>query len=80
MNSLTGKFYPLADDPSPAELAALGGTELVVSDKVGVKAVATGEKRKPCKGEWYLSGAVIEAYRAGNDLATEFYIARLVVT
>jgi hypothetical protein len=41
--------------------------------------MATGEKRIPRKGEWYLSGAIIEAYRAANDLSCEFYIARLVV-
>jgi hypothetical protein len=30
--------------------------------------------RKPMKGEWYLSGAIIEAYQAPNDLGDEFYI------
>ena len=29
---------------------------------------ATGEVRPPKKGEWYLSGAVVEAYRARNDM------------
>lgn len=46
----------------------------------GVHAVWTGEKRCPKKGEWYLSGAIIEAYRAPNDLSTPFHIARLVRT
>lgn len=36
-----------------------------------------GEYREPKKGEWYLSGAVIEAYRAPNDLTQKFHIAKL---
>jgi len=42
------------------------------------RAVYTGEKRKPLKGEWYLSGAIIKAYKAPNDLNSEYYIAELV--
>ena len=45
-----------------------------------VRAQPTGEKRPPKKGEWYLSGAIIEAWQAPNDLATPFHIARLVRT
>lgn len=74
MPALTGKYFPLADSPTPDDLSALG-----LPDKVGVRAMATGEKRVPRKGEWYLSGAIIEAYRAANDLSCDFYIARLVV-
>ena len=74
MTSLIGKYFPLADSPTPDDLSALG-----LPDKVGVRAMATGEKRVPRKGEWYLSGAIIEAYRATNDLSCDFYIARLVV-
>ena len=40
---------------------------------------ATGEWRSPRKGEFYLSGAVIEAYRAPNDLAQRFWIAKEIV-
>lgn len=36
---------------------------------------ATGEFRAPKRGEYYLSGAVIQAYRAPNDLSTEYWIA-----
>lgn len=36
---------------------------------------ATGEFRPPLKGEWYLSGAIVEAYLAPNDLSTEYWIA-----
>jgi len=30
--------------------------------------------RAPKKGEWYLSGAIVEAYQAPNDLTTEYTI------
>lgn len=41
------------------------------------RVVWTGDHRPPLKGEWYLSGSVIEAYRAPNDLSTPYPIARL---
>lgn len=41
-------------------------------------AVRTGEKRPPMKGEWYISGAIPEAYRAPNDLTHDHVIARIV--
>lgn len=40
--------------------------------------VYTGEKRPPRAGEFYLSGAIVSAYRAKNDLTTAYHIARLV--
>jgi hypothetical protein len=43
-----------------------------------IKAVATGEKRPPKKGEWYLSGSTIVAYRALDDLTSPFHIAAIV--
>jgi hypothetical protein len=45
-----------------------------------IAAIATGEKRPPKKGEWYLSGSIIEAYRAFDDLSTSYHIAKLVKT
>lgn len=39
---------------------------------------ATGEFRPPKKGEHYLSGAVVHAYRAPNDLSTSYWIAHEV--
>ena len=42
------------------------------------RAVRTGEQRPPKKGEWYLSGAIPEAYQAPNDLSSPFHILRLV--
>ncbi len=43
-----------------------------------IAAKMTGEKRPPKAGEWYLSGAIIGAYLATNDLTTSYYIAKLV--
>lgn len=43
-----------------------------------IRAVATGEKRAPRKGEWFLSGATPEAYHATNDLSTPYPIAKLI--
>ena len=72
MSSLSGKYFPLADEPNSEDLAALN-----VADRVGVRAIATGEFRPPRKGEWFLSGSYIEAYRAENDLPAEYHIAQL---
>jgi hypothetical protein len=43
-----------------------------------IRAVATGEFRPPRRDEWFLSGAIITAYQALNDLSTPYYIAELV--
>lgn len=53
-----------------------------VSSSIGAKSSktfrATGDFRPPKKGEFYLSGAVIEAYQAPNDLNMSFWIAKQV--
>lgn len=38
----------------------------------------TGERRAPRRGEWYISGAIAEAYYAPNDLSTSYRIAKIV--
>lgn len=43
-----------------------------------VQAIKTHEFRCPKKDEWYLSGAIPEAYQAKSDLQTPFHICRLV--
>ena len=43
-----------------------------------VMAQPTVEKRTPRKGEWFLSGAFVEAYQAPNDLTMIYHLARLV--
>lgn len=42
-------------------------------------AMKTGEFRQPRAGEWFLSGAIPQGYRATNDMAGEYHILRLVV-
>lgn len=41
-------------------------------------AVSAHSYRPPLRGEWYLSGAIIEAWLAPNDLTASYPIARLV--
>jgi hypothetical protein len=77
--------YVVVDYPSTEELKALGVDRsefrrFLPSLGMGcrkVMAVATGEKRPPRKGEWYLSGADVQAYKAPNDLTTAYHIAKL---
>lgn len=80
-------LYPVMDRVPQNERKALGLTEYEGSPMIslgfparGVHAQWTGEKRCPKKGEWYLSGSIIEAYCAPNDLSTPFHIAKLVRT
>ena len=42
------------------------------------RAKPNGEYRPPRAGEWYLSGSVVEAYRARTDMNPPYHIARLV--
>ena len=78
------KTYPVMDRVNRQEREALElpGSGLAYHclgmPVKGVKAIYSGEKRPPRKGEWYLSGAIPEAYRAPNDLDTPYHIARLV--
>ncbi len=62
-----GKSYPVADFVKVRNSMHRGP----------VRAVLTGERRSPRKGEWYLSGAIPEAYYASADLKTEYYICRI---
>ena len=39
--------------------------------------VRTGEFREPKAGEFFLSGAIPEAYKAPNDLSTSYNIMQL---
>jgi len=64
--------YPLADCPTMEERPAR------VTQR-NLRCEATGEFRAPKKGEWYLSGAIVEGYRAPADLNTPYHIAKLIV-
>lgn len=58
------KFYEIAvGEPCP---------------KGEVKAVLTGEKRPPLKGEWYIDMLEGTAFLAKLDAKTVYHIARLV--
>jgi hypothetical protein len=74
------KHYPLGDMPSASETgnASFDARFKSLSGVSGFCAVATPEFRAPRKGEWYLSGAKVAAYKALNDLNTPFRIAKLM--
>lgn len=74
------KFYPLADRLSTADRRKLKLPLGLVLPPSAVHAVFTGQKRPPRAGEWYLSGAIVEAYRAPSNFTTSYHIARLVKT
>ena len=38
----------------------------------------TKDFRCPKKGEWYLSGAILEAWKAPSDLSMQFWILKRV--
>lgn len=64
-----GHAYPLASGETPPSRAR---------EPRKVRAMWTGEKRPPKRGEWFLSGAIVEAYKAPNDLTHPHLIAVLV--
>lgn len=68
------KFYDLVD-PIPWK----DGKRIF--DPHNIKAVTTGEFRHPKAGEWYISGAIPQAYCAKSSIHTMmFHIAKLVRT
>ena len=69
---LTQKYYPLLDYHPKRKMAVNG---VIVGN---VMAINSGVRRCPKKGEWYLSGARIAAYKAPNDLSSVELIATLV--
>jgi hypothetical protein len=71
---LSPKLYPLAGHGS----VVLSIPGVKVRDHRMLRAINTGVKRCPKEGEWYLSGAIVEAYRAPNDLGITYNIARIV--
>ena len=61
---------------------AIGYTPIRAADCEQEQEAARGRKfrwdgqpqRSPKKGEWYMSGAIPEAYQAPNDLSMKFFI------
>ena len=66
------KYYNVFD-LIPASMCGIGW-------RTKVRAKRTKEFRFPRKGEWYLSGAIPEAYQAKSDLTTAYHICTLVKT
>lgn len=60
-----GELYPVAPEQSLAR-------------REDYRLVWTGEVREPVAGEWYLSGAIVEGYRARRQLSHRCHIARLI--
>jgi hypothetical protein len=67
------KMYPLIDYHPDKKWSH--STGIVTGN---VMAMYSGEKRCPKKDEWYLSGAIIAAYKAPHDSSTPYHIAVLV--
>jgi len=83
---MLGGHFPIKDLLTPFECNALGvksnGYRYAKDGElVHVRALATGERRPPNAGEWYISGAIPEAYRAGHTMpmSCKHAIAKLVV-
>ena len=69
------KTYPLRDYHPAQKFRPLS---IISHQDNSIRAIFSGEKRKPKKGEWFLSGAEIEAYQAKCDLDTVYHIAKIV--
>ena len=74
------ELYPLADWPTDKEAQWLGfacshHTRGPTRRLMGRK---TGEFRPPKRGEWFLSGAIPEGYRAFADMDGSYYLLKLV--
>ena len=76
------KLFPLGDYLNIEERKRFGvlDKQSLSQNHFLIKAVYAKEKRCPKKGEWYLSGARVHAYRAPNDLTSIYHIAKLVKT
>lgn len=72
------KFYQLAERIPYPQRAAFGLAPATPTQNI--LAILTGEFRTPKAGEWFISGAIPEAYYAQNDLTTAYQIAKLVRT
>ncbi len=75
-----GDLFPLADNPSyDMRFNSMSNKFLGWGTAKNLRARYTGEKRSPQKGEWYISGAIPEAYEAKNDLTNVYHIAEIVL-
>lgn len=80
------QFYPVADWLSTNDWLALGLQSRSLAErariKANIKAVSLGVFRQVLNGEWYLSGAVVEAYKWHSEEPSQdkYDIAKLVRT
>jgi hypothetical protein len=65
-------LYPVADQVLEHD------PEVTGDGPIQWMAKPTGDFRPPWKGEWYLSGAIIEAYQAKADMSDSYVIAEIV--
>jgi hypothetical protein len=77
------RLYPLADRLRPGDWKKLGVKPFLFGNRANgqsVEAVLTGVFRQPVEGEWYLSGAIPEAYRwnSPEPCSTTYHIVKLV--
>lgn len=74
-----GQLFPLGENAPCLLLDFLKRKGIPVGGRYCIMALASGEFRPPKKGEWFLSGAEIQAYRAQNDFpeGADFHIAHL---
>lgn len=65
-------YFPLVD--------RVPGADYGVLSLMGIqyRAKLLGEYREPKAGEWYISGAIPEAYRAKGDYKSKYQIAVLI--
>lgn len=83
------KTYELFDSLRPVDIRALRkpGDEWVEprfsrlgqwANGVRIRATRTNECRPPQVGEWYISGAIPQAYRAKGPMRSAYQIVKLV--
>ncbi len=80
-------YYNLADYPSSRELEGLGATlgsgkdrALINGEYVIIMAEFAGIVTTPATGDWFISGAIPEAYRHNSKepLSMPYMIAKLI--
>ena len=75
----TDQLFPLVDYCASRKLRTLfPGSDWWVAQH-RLRAKPTGEFRCPKEDEWYISGAIPEAYHAQNNLSNKFNIAKIVL-
>jgi hypothetical protein len=82
LNNNVRQVFPLAEDPPAHVMEQMPSARVMKSghplqDGFYVAAFSTKRMVAPKKGQWFLSGAEIEAYMAAEDMQDARVIARL---